>query len=63
MIVSFDEISDESSLLVFCADKEIVDNGLTKDLISFTAFSFSASIEFRADFISFSAFVLASVTA
>ena len=35
MFVDFDEISDQSSLLVFCADKEIVDNGLTKDLISF----------------------------
>ena len=35
MFVDFDKISNESSLLVFCADKEIVDDSLTKDLISF----------------------------
>ena len=35
MFVDFDKISNESSLLVFFADKEIVDDSLTKDLISF----------------------------
>jgi len=35
MFVDFDKISNESSLLVFCADKEIVYDSLTKDLISF----------------------------
>ncbi len=35
MFVDFDKISNDSSLLVFCSDKEIVDDNLTKDLISF----------------------------